>query len=272
MADGAMGRAWSPLSRDSLPEIIAKKVLNSIATHELAAGSRLPSERELAAQFRVGRPTVREALRILEAQGFLTIQQGRGTFVSDRSDKPGDGEWALDYTENYTLSDLFAMRRVLEVPAAAWAALRKDEIKLQEAEVILTLLDDEADKDPVDWDKVQELDSAFHLKIVEAAGNGFLSRTQNILQSMLAKGMKTTLQVPGRIEKSRVDHYQILEAIRQGDFKAAESATDSHITAARDVAFRELKKIAPRGASLPPTDDVVHPYTSAKWDPSIAGR
>jgi GntR family transcriptional repressor for pyruvate dehydrogenase complex len=97
----------------------------------------------------------------------------------------------------------------------------------------------------IDWRRLQDLDSAFHLRIVEAAGNRFLARTQGVLQEILSAGMGTTLRLPGRLEKSRVEHARILTAVMSGNPVAARRAALTHINGARKAALSRLHEQAP---------------------------
>jgi GntR family transcriptional repressor for pyruvate dehydrogenase complex len=92
----------------------------------------------------------------------------------------------------------------------------------------------------VDFDRLQQLDAQFHLRIVEAAGNRFLSQTLDVLQGILSTGMRTTLTIPGRLESSRRDHQRILDAVLAGDAAGARRAAKAHVAAARRAALSRL--------------------------------
>ena len=79
---------------------------------------------------------------------------------------------------------------------------------------------------------------------MEAAGNRFLTRTLGVLQEILARGMETTLRIPGRLPRSRTEHERILDALVAGDPVAARRAASAHIQGARKAA---LARLAPAG-------------------------
>ena len=228
---------WVPLRQGTVSDLIAARILEVIATEKLKPGDRLPAERELAALLGTSRPSLREALRSLKAQGHVEIRHGSGVFVADPATTRSLREAMA--SDPMTLAELFDMREVLELPAAAWAARNGDFAKLaavREAHEALT----EASLQPVvDWRRLQELDSSFHLRIVEAAGNRFLTRTLGVLHEILNQGMETTLRVPGRLEKSRREHQRILAAVMAGDPAAARRAAAAHIEGARTAASSE---------------------------------
>ncbi|GAA4617332.1 MULTISPECIES: FadR/GntR family transcriptional regulator [Saccharopolyspora] len=229
---------WVPLRQGSVSDLIAERILHAIKSQDLQPGDRLPPERELAARLGTSRPSLREALRSLRASGHVEIKHGSGVFVADPR-----GSHALRdaiASEELTLTELFDMREVLEVPATAWAARNQDRELLAKVTEAFHALDRCARSAEIDWAELRTLDSAFHLRIVEAAGNRFLTRTETVLQDILARGMQTTLQLPGRLERSRRDHARIHEAVIAGDPVAARRAAKAHIDGARRAALKHL--------------------------------
>lgn len=229
---------WVPLQQGRVADLIAERIVGLIASDQLAVGAKLPPERELAALLGTSRPSVREALRSLQAQGRVEIRHGAGVFVTD------PGARSLNqamFSEEMTLAELFDMREVLELPAVGWAAEHRDEAKLVRVQAAFDAVDAASTEAQVDWKRLQRLDAAFHLSIVQAAGNRFLSQTLTVLQDILARGMETTLHIPGRLEKSRIDHRRILEAVLDGNPAAARRAATSHIRGARKAAFERVR-------------------------------
>jgi GntR family transcriptional repressor for pyruvate dehydrogenase complex len=234
-------RLWSPLRHGKVADLVADRILELIRSHELQPGARLPSERDLAARLAVSRPSLREALRELQAQGQIEIRHGSGVFVADVAARQ------LRYRlaeQEIGLRELFDMREVLELPAAEWAARRGDEARLIDVEQAYQALAEASKQTEPDWTVLQHLDEAFHLRIVAAAGNTFLSQTVNVLHTILAQGMQTTLAIPGRLERSRKDHEQIFTAIMRGDPIAARRAARNHVRGARNAALRRIREQA----------------------------
>jgi GntR family transcriptional regulator, transcriptional repressor for pyruvate dehydrogenase complex len=231
---------WKSLApAGTVSDRIAQQILNLIATEEIKPGDRLPSERDLAALLGVSRPSVREAVKSLEAKGRLHVRHGQGVFVAPPQSQE-DLRAALARQE-VTLGELFAMREVLEVPAAGWAATAGRDGRIDAASVALGELDNASDLDPPDFTLLRDLDAAFHMRIVEAADNRFLRQTLGVLQEMLAMSMETTLLIPGRLAKSRAEHERILEAVRRGDSTAARNAARRHIRSAQTAARLRLE-------------------------------
>lgn len=231
---------WTSIHQGSVSDRIARQILDLVVAERLRPGDRLPPERELASLLGVSRPSLREAVRSLNAQGHLDVRHGTGVFVTE----PGTARTlrqALAQTE-ISLAELFDMREVVEVPAAAWAAQRHNAVKLDAVRDAYTQLRQLAGQPQADFDRLQQLDESFHLRIVEAADNRFMSQTLGVLHDMLTQGMDTTLTIPGRLEHSRREHEGIHDAILAGDTTRARRAARAHIKGARRAALRRLRE------------------------------
>ena len=219
---------------------IAAQLMELIELQKLSPGDRLPPERQLAELLEVSRPSLREALHILQAQGQVQIKHGQGTFVQEPI--VAQELRASMMTKTHGLNELFDAREVLEVPAAKWATEKatKDDIRLLRA--TLNQIDNVTAIHPIDYDQLQLLDAKFHLTIVEIAGNRFINQTLNVLQDVMRMSMQTTLRLPGRSDISRSEHSEILAAIENGNGELASKLTLQHITGARVTALADAKK------------------------------
>ena len=219
---------------------IATQLVELISLQKLNPGDRLPPERALAELLEVSRPSLREALHILQAQGLVQIKHGQGTFVQEPI--VAQELRASMMSTTHGLNELFNAREVLEVPASKWAAEKatKEDIRLLRA--TLNQIDTVTSISPIDFDQLQILDAKFHLTIVEIAGNRFINQTLNVLQDVMKMSMETTLRLPGRSEKSRSEHNAILSAIESGNGEVASKLTMQHISGARAVAVADAKE------------------------------
>jgi GntR family transcriptional repressor for pyruvate dehydrogenase complex len=219
---------------------IATQLLDIIELKKLAPGDRLPPERQLAELLEVSRPSLREALHILQAQGLVQIKHGQGTFVQEPI--VAQELRASMMTKTHGLNELFDAREVLEVPASKWAAEKatKEDIRLLRA--TLNQIDNVTAIHPIDYDQLQLLDAKFHLTIVGIAGNRFINQTLNVLQDVMRMSMQTTLRLPGRSDISRSEHSDILAAIENGNGELASKLTLQHITGARVTALADAKQ------------------------------
>ena len=218
---------------------IATQLVELIELQKLLPGDKLPPERQLAELLEVSRPSLREALHILQAQGVVQIKHGQGTFVQEPV--VAQELRASVMTKTHGLNELFDAREVLEVPAAKWAAEKatKEDIRLLRA--TLNQIDTITSIKPIDFDQLQALDAKFHLSIVGIAGNRFINQTLNVLQDVMNMSMETTLRLPGRSEISRNQHIEILAAIESGNGELASRLTLQHISGARATALADAK-------------------------------
>ncbi|MGH9103120.1 MAG: FadR/GntR family transcriptional regulator [Acidimicrobiales bacterium] len=230
---------WQPVRQEgTLAGRIANRVEELIRDESLRPGDRLPSEREMAQMLGVSRPSLREAVRSLEARGRLVVRHGQGVFVQE----PRSGRelrHALASIE-VSLKELFAMREVLEVPAGAWAAERITEAQLDNLRATLDKISTALSEEPKELGLVTQLDVDFHLGIAAAADNRFLRQTSHVLHDMILSGMETTLAIPGRPERARHDHEQILAALESRDGPAVRRAVRAHIRGAYQAAVRRI--------------------------------
>ncbi|CAB4678556.1 unannotated protein [freshwater metagenome] len=219
---------------------IASQLIELIDIQKLAPGDRLPPERSLADLLEVSRPSLREALHILQAQGFVQIKHGQGTFV--REPIVAQELRASMMSSTHGLNELFDAREVLEVPASKWAAAKASKEDLRLLRATLNQIDTVTATAPIDFDQLQILDAKFHLTIVGIAGNRFINQTLNVLQDVMKMSMETTLRLPGRSDVSRNEHNGILAAIESGNGELASQLTLQHITGARAVALADASE------------------------------
>jgi GntR family transcriptional regulator, transcriptional repressor for pyruvate dehydrogenase complex len=218
---------------------LATQLIELIDLQKLLPGDKLPPERQLADLLAVSRPSLREALHILQAQGLVQIKHGQGTFIQEP--RVAQELRASILSTTHGLNELFDAREVLEVPASKWAAKKATKEDIRLLRTTLNQIETVSTTQPIDFDQLQVLDAKFHLTIVGIAGNRFINQTLNVLQDVMGMSMETTLKVAGRSEISRIEHNQILEAIENGDGELASKLTLKHITGARKTALDETK-------------------------------
>lgn len=219
---------------------IATQLVELIKLQKLNPGDRLPPERALADLLEVSRPSLREALHILQAQGLVHIRHGQGTFVQEPI--VAQELRASMMATTHGLNELFDAREVLEVPASKWAASKASKEDIRQLRTTLNQIETVTSTSPIDFDQLQILDAKFHLTIVGIVGNRFINQTLNVLQDVMKMSMETTLRLPGRSDVSKKEHHAILEAIESGNGELASKLTLQHITGARAVALADAKE------------------------------
>jgi DNA-binding GntR family transcriptional regulator len=222
------GAVRSLADHQSLRERIVARLRQAIITGDLAPKSRL-IEPELARQLNVSRTPLREAIRQLEAEGFVITVPRVGCSVSEIT--PQD------------VGDLYAIRTVIEGLAARQAAENPDPAK---REVLEKILSDLA-KRTADYRQYHEISGRFHDIIVELSGNRRLQGIYHSLVQHVSRMRTLSLAVRGRPEISLRGHRRIAAAILRGQGAEAERAMRAHIEAAYGV----LKRTARRDVKRP---------------------
>lgn len=203
---------------------VASTVMASIMSGKYKAGERLPSERDLAAAFKVSRPTIREAMISLEIRGLAESRHGSGIYVTDKPPaQEGGGDLDIGAFE------LTEARRLFEGEAAALAATTIGEDRLEELERIVAEMVDENARKQQDW----TADRRFHIAIARATRNTAIA---TVIENLLDMRHKSRLCVYMLERARRVgvqprvsEHRRILDALRKHDPKAARSAMRDHL-------------------------------------------
>ncbi len=207
----------------------AQRILEMIEEGSLKIGDRLPGQRELAAKLGIGRSSVREAVRYLEAVGILETRPGLGTYVI--SGKPYSlvatslSTWLAENREE--VFKVFQVREAVETKAAELAAANATETHIIEMQAVLSKMDRAVELD--DFDTLTEMDYQFHDLISKAADNELLYRIIENIQGALMESRRAVLSLPGRARRSVAEHRAILEAIRRSDGAAAKEAMRTHL-------------------------------------------
>ena len=198
----------------------------------LRAGDRLPGERDLARQFDVSRPILREALKELEARDLITTRHGGGTFVADVIGqvftKP---VMALIARHQKATLDYLEYRREIEAVAAEMAARRAtDADKALIARIVAAM---KVAHEKADFAEEVEIDVEFHNAIGECAHNIILLHTLRSCYRLLAEGVfynrTMVFNLPGARDKLLAQHLSIADAVMAGDPAAARTAAKAHI-------------------------------------------
>ncbi|WP_426012214.1 FadR/GntR family transcriptional regulator [Caulobacter sp. DWR2-3-1b2] len=204
---------------------IADTIAEAIESGRYKLGDRLPTERELAEQFGVSRPTLREAMIALEMLGMIEARHGLGIYVtgSVRPATPTSSE--LD-TEIGAF-ELIEARRLFEGEAAALAATAIDDAQIAELEALMGRMAREEEIQGEDADR------EFHMVIARASGNGAIIATIENLwlwrdRSPLARNILTRARGMG-LEPRIVEHRRVFEALKARDPAAARQAMRDHL-------------------------------------------
>jgi GntR family transcriptional repressor for pyruvate dehydrogenase complex len=197
-----------------------------IISGRLAPGDYLPAEPELCKSLNVSRPTVREAVRIMEARGLVARRHGVGILVADRSRQAAAYSVGLMLQRHKSgIRDLFEVRLGLECQAAALAARRAtdSDIRLM-ADAIETMR-----RQSSTVEEYVEADLHFHLRLAESTHNRVLVALTDAVRDLLLETVRSTYELDGRTARRLRDHSRVLDAVMRHDPSAAEAAMRAHM-------------------------------------------
>ena len=214
---------------------IALQVKAHIENGELPIGARLPSERDLAQQLKVSRPSVREALIALEVEGLVEVRPGAGVFVSEP-------QRAFPY---YASSEgpleIMRARIAVEGETAAMAARQMHDADIRELERILETMN----SDLHSQESNLPADRAFHLYIAEKAGNSVLVRI--VAELFDARHSPLSLQFGKHFENATTrrqavtEHKTVIEALASRNAKSAKQAMQRHLRNAHNRLTKQIE-------------------------------
>ena len=207
----------------SLRRLLAEELREAIVAGKLAAGERL-SEEKLAASLKVGRVPLREALRRLEAEGYITFLSNSEIMVS----KPTVED----------VQDYYSIASALEGLAARLAVERAQPEEISRLRELHQLLR-EAYKEK-DQERYFEANSGFHRFIAEMARNERLHRLIDEMRHEIQKTRILTLHLPQRFDYSMREHDQILDAFLKRNAELAEAAVVRHLQNQMEALVRVL--------------------------------
>ena len=218
--------------RKKLSDVITEQLESMILDGSLLAGQQLPPERELAQEFDVSRPSLREAIGNLQARGLVERKQGGGTFVSrDLNAAMTNPLMALISRRPETQFDLLEFRHALEGMAAYYAALRGQP---EDYQALRSALEDlpTPEKEESKREQAEAL-GRFYIIMARASHNMVLLHVMSTMQSMLVENIERNLEMLALhttvVEDIARQRREIVEAIASRDPEAARQACNAHL-------------------------------------------
>lgn len=233
------GKIGKPLT---LSQEIAVKIEDAIRQKKLAAGQKLPSEKELGSMFAVSRTALREALQMLSARGLINVRKGDGVYVNNFSfshaSKPMSLYLELQFDKDYVLH-LVHVRQMIEPSLARFAAQNRTAEDLQHFTHNLEqfLLEGQS------AEQIAQLDIEFHMNIAKASKNPLFPLILEPLYSMLPK-IKTL--IVNHVHQTKSDnavtyHQKIFELIRDQDEQGVFQAMADHLKVAEKDSLKLIE-------------------------------
>ncbi len=227
-----MGDEYEAVQSERLYTKIVDQIQRRILSGDLKEGDQLPSERELAEQFRVSRTAVREAVKALSEKGLVQIRAGRGTFVTNgtlQAVRDSLGRMMrigqLDGT-----GDLVEVREIIEPEIAALAAARASQEHISAMQEAVSIMDRSLD----DANAYIEADLDFHLALAEATQNVLILTLIDSIVDLLREQRLRIFHVDGGPQRGQIYHKRILDAVMRRDATAACEAMQAHLEQVRN--------------------------------------
>jgi DNA-binding FadR family transcriptional regulator len=217
----------------SQTDVVIQGVKDLLTRGELQPGSRLPVEKDLAAQLGVSRGSLREGVRALATLGVLETRQGDGTYVTalDPRTLLSPLGFLADLQQPAHAADLLAVRRVLETESVSLAATRLSEDELAELDGILGTVDRLLEHDPdIDLEAFIQADTMFHGIIARASGNPPLAA---IIDTLVGRTFRARLwraiSHRGSVRETQAEHRAILDELVRRDPERARIRMSVHL-------------------------------------------
>lgn len=208
----------SPRLRESaLYEQVAERLRGRILAHTLAPGSWI-DEQALATEYGISRTPLREALKVLAAEGLVTMKLRRGAYVTEVSERD--------------LAEVFHLLALLESDAAATVATSATDAELAELQTLHEHLESTVN----DRDAFFRANEQFHIRLLQIADNRWRLQLVNDLRKVMKLNRHHSLFKQGRLEASLAEHRQIMAALMARNAANVQKLMQQHIDHGREAA------------------------------------
>jgi DNA-binding GntR family transcriptional regulator len=197
------------LTPRALYEEVAELLRQRIFKRELEPGSWI-DEMKLAEEYGISRTPLREALKVLAAEGLVTMKMRRGAYVTEVSETD--------------LADVYHLLSLLESDAAGVVAQKATDAQLKELQALHKDLESAANN----RDKFFAVNERFHMRLLQIAGNKWRDQMVADLRKVMKLNRHNSLLKSGRIRESLEEHRAIMEALSRRDSKATVKRMQEH--------------------------------------------
>ncbi len=238
----ALDRPFEPVSTRRTFEEAVEQIADKVRSGDLVPGDRLPSERHLAAQMQISRPTVREAVKMLTDAGVLEVRRGQSGGIFVRSELvPREllhSSWEVRVSE---VSGVLEARRLLEPRVAQLAAVHAGEEDFGAKQTTIDRQRELAGKRDFlrHEDLFLQLDLKFHLTIARATRNSTIVSLMRALFRRLEIARDMAVHAPLVPDWVIGVHERTLAAIRAADFELIDAVMDEHLAQLEQIWERE---------------------------------
>lgn len=233
---------YAPIQATKVFEQIAAQIERQILRGDLHAGDRLPTERELAEQFRASRTAVREAMKTLAQKGLVDMRPGRGTIVIDGTASALRDSLSRSMLVNHPRSniELVEVREILEPEIAAMAAIRASDEDIANLRAAVEAMDEHVNE----ADAFIAADNRFHQILANATDNKLILALIHPIVELLSEQRKQIFNVHGGPQRGQEHHKTLLDAVSRHDPDAARDAMRAHLRQVGADASAALERAA----------------------------
>ncbi|WFS63379.1 FCD domain-containing protein [Pseudodesulfovibrio thermohalotolerans] len=218
--------------RQSRTETAVHKIESLILQNEWGDGERLPSQRALAEELGVSRPTIREALVSMEARGRLVIQPAKGVFLSGPGTASGkESATGVKVQASANLSgresQMYQFRYAIEPAIAGLVAVNATAAQVEDMRVVVASMRRALEsRDIVEFSR---LDFTFHSQMIEAANNRFFTEAITPFLGLFFESQTLPLTFDESVQETVREHEEIMEHIREGRSAEARKSMEWHV-------------------------------------------
>ena len=231
-----MSNSITPILKQSLPDNLAQELKDFILRNGYLSGHKLPSTAKLAQRFGVGLPTLREAIKKLEASGAVEVKHGSGIYVGEHIDSLFliNPVVSIAAPTKKQLLDLIDARIPIELSTSGLAAKNATQDQIDHMDDLLRHAEENFENDAALNDK----NMAFHNEIARASGNVVFHQILSVIIKLFQKEQRLIIDI---FHGKKLDHQQHLEifgAIKNRNEKKAVELMRSHLNGVREAVSR----------------------------------
>lgn len=219
----------NPITHISLTDAVIKSIKEYLFSGEVKPGDKLLTEKELSERLGVGRSTIREALRTLQALGYVEMRPGKGAFAAITSPQEDPRRTAIEWLAGHEsrLSEFLEMRRCLEPYAVRLVVERITPKELNKLQTILSNFEKAYEES--DAASMTLYEEAFHSAIIRASQNHFFIEVHKQIVKLFTEYAAKSFSIRETAVQSLEPHRRIYEAIAVGDADLAAKEMTDHI-------------------------------------------
>lgn len=208
---------------DSMVNELTQRITSGVYT----VGDKLPTEKELCQMFEVSRSTIREAISVIRAKGYVETRHGSGSYVIATSAENGESVEQWFALRKSQLNDFFEVRCTIEVMNIRYAIMRRTDEDIDKIQKIHNAFENAIMRG--DARKMSALDEKFHMELARISDNSLLIEMNRIIANALRPYRMKSFGISENAIHALVPHSKIIQALEARDLTAGVRAVEDHI-------------------------------------------